>query len=270
MPFFARLAKVFFLICAVPAQAHEFWLEPHDYSVAVGEEISADLKNGENFKGATYSYIPEQFSSFNVHTRKGTAPVPGRRGDYPALTMKATTGGLHVFAFASARNVIVYPNFEKFKKFATGVGLDWVIEQHIEREMPQERVREHYYRYAKALVKVGSGAGNDKFTGMPFELVAEINPYSSAAKKGVRLRLYQDGVPAPNFELQVFNFPPGQSKAVKTILHTDATGRALVPRGDGGEFMVNAVQILVPGTEDAAGGAQWTSIWATSNYSLEE
>jgi uncharacterized GH25 family protein len=270
MPFLARFAKVFFLLCAVPAQAHEYWLEPHDYSATVGEDIIADLKNGQNFKGATYSYLPEQFTSFNVHTRKGIVAVPGRRGDYPALTMKAATGGLHVFAFASTRNVIVYPSFEKFEKFATGVGLDWVIEQHIERKLPQERVREHYYRYAKALVKVGSGAGNDSLTGMAFELVAEINPYSSAAKDGVRLRLYQNGTPVPNFELQVYNFPLDKRKVVKSIVHTDATGRALVPRSDGGEFMVNAVQILEPTGADAASGALWTSIWATTNYFLDD
>lgn len=270
MPFLSRLAKLFFLFCALPAQAHEFWVEPHAYSVKVGGEIVADLKNGENFKGATYAYIPEQFASFTLHTRKGASNVEGRRGDYPALTMKTKTGGLHVFAYASARNVIVYPSFEKFETFATGKNLGWVTARHEERGLEKDRITEHYYRYAKALVKVGSGAGRDVLTGLPFELVAEINPYSTAAKDGVRLRLYQNGAPVPNFELQVYNFPPNQRKAVATIAHTDATGRATIPRAEGGEFMVNAVQIIEPGPVDADAGAEWTSIWATTTYTLPE
>ena len=271
--FFAVILAIF---CGLPAAAHEFWLEPHDYSVAVGEDIVADLRNGEAFKGGAYPYVDEYFTRFDFITRKGAAPVPGRRGDYPALTMKAQTGGLHVFAYASTNNDLVYAKFAKFEKFVTGKDMAWVLDEHEAKGLPTEKVKEWYYRYAKSLVKVGSGAGRDVLVGMPIELVAEINPYSSDADP--RFRLYHDGVPMPDFEVQIWNYPPaadnaaaatGTTKAVESRLRTDATGRVTIPRGEGGEFLVNAVQMIEPDAAQKVQGVHWVSIWATTTYFVE-
>lgn len=280
-PRFAKFIAAFFApllsgLMSGPAMAHEFWLEPQDYSVAVGEEIVADLRNGQDFKGGAYPYVDEYFTRFDVITRKGAAPAPGRRGDYPALTMKAETGGLHVFAYASTDNNLVYAKFEKFESFVTGKDMAWVLEEHAAKGLPEDKVKEWYYRYAKSLVKVGSGAGRDVLVGMPIELVAEINPYSSNADP--RFRLYRDGAPMADFDVQIWNFPPltkgtaaavGPVKAVASRLRTDATGRVTIPRGHGGEFLVNAVQIIEPDAAQKANGVHWVSIWATTTYFIE-
>lgn len=270
-----RIAKHFagFIMLAggalttAPAAAHEFWLEPHDYSVAVGADIEADLRNGEAFKGGKYPYIDEAFTTFSVVTREGARPVPGRRGDYPALSMKAATGGLHVFAYASTDNNLTYASYEKFENFVTHKDMAWVLEAHKARGLPTEKVREDYYRYAKSLVKVGSGAGRDAPVGFPIELVAEINPYTSDADP--RFRLYHDGAPMADFEVQVWTYAPGETTSVETIYRTDATGRVTVPRGTGGEFLVNAVQMIEPDAAQAANGVHWVSIWATTTYMIE-
>jgi uncharacterized GH25 family protein len=275
-PRFAKFLTAIIVIMSVgPVAAHEFWLEPQDYAVAVGDEIIADLKNGQDFKGGAYPYIDEYFTRFDVITRKGAAPVPGRRGDYPALTMKTETGGLHVFAYASTDNNLVYAKYEKFASFVTGKDMAWVLEDHAAKGFSTEKIKEWYYRYAKSLVKVGSGAGRDVLVGMPIELVAEINPYSSDADP--RFRLYRDGAPMADFEVQIWNFPPiaegtaaiGPAKAVASRLRTDATGRVTIPRGDGGEFMVNAVQMIEPDTAQKANGVHWVSIWGTTTYFIE-
>lgn len=272
VPFFACLSAG---LAGAPAHAHEFWLEPQDYSVAVGEDIVADLRNGEAFKGGTYPYIDEYFTRFDVITRKGASPVPGRRGDYPALTMKATSGGLHVFAYASTDNNLVYAKYEKFANFVNGKDLSWVLEDHATKGFPTAKIKEWYYRYAKSLVKVGSGAGRDVLVGMPIELVAEINPYSSDADP--RFRLYRNGTPMADFEVQIWNFPPraednetaGPPKATETKLRTDATGRVTIPRGDGGEFLVNAVEMIEPDAAQKVQGVHWVSIWATTTYFID-
>lgn len=271
--FFALLVST---VVGTPTMAHEFWLEPHGYSVAVGETIVADLRNGQDFKGGAYPYVDEYFTRFDVITRKGASQVPGRRGDYPAVTMKAETGGLHVFAYASTENDLVYVKFEKFEKFVTGKDMAWVLDQHEAKGLPTEKVKEWYYRYAKSLVKVGSGAGRDVLVGMPIELVAEINPYSTDADP--RFRLYRDGKPMPDFEVQIWNFPPkeggaaaatGTTKAIATRLRTDATGRVTIPRAEGGEFLVNAVQMIEPDATQTAQGVHWVSIWGTTTYFIE-
>lgn len=271
MPRILRLAKTLLpllALLAMPAAAHEFWIEPRDYSVAVGETIEADLKNGETFKGATYPFLTSFFSDFVVIDRAGARDVEGRMGDSPAVQVRAERGGLHVFAFASTRNIVNYKNFETFENFVRSKKLDHILDEHRRNGFPADKVKETYYRYAKALVKVGTGAGRDRAVGLPIELVAEINPYSAAVAEGVRFRLLWNGAPLPDWDLQIFHFPPGADEAVKSHVTTDATGRALVPSAGGGEFLVNAVQITPPRPADADQDAHWESIWASVTYEL--
>ncbi|MEO0361557.1 MAG: DUF4198 domain-containing protein [Pseudomonadota bacterium] len=269
---FRRLAKgalsAAALFAATAAAGHEFWIEPLDYEVAVGEPIEATLKNGEDFKGSTYPYLDELFTRFELFTRDGAAPVAGRRGDNPAVNVKAATGGLHVFVYESRMYDLTYREFEKFENFLRSKKLDWALEAHAEKGFPTDRVKETYYRYPKALVKVGSGAGRDERTGQPFELVAEINPYSAAAKDGVRVRLYLEGAPFPGADVQIFHFPEGADEAAKAHATTDATGRATIPVFDGGPFLVNATHLRPPRPEGEAKGAHWESLWATMTYAL--
>lgn len=256
-------------LTASPAAAHEFWIDPLDYSVDVGGEIEARLINGSDFKGVTYPYIDAWFERFELVTRAGAAPVEGRNGDNPAVSQKAETGGLHVLVYDGTMNRLTYDDWETFKTFVTSKKLDWVLAEHDKRGLPRDKVKEAYYRYPKALVKVGSGAGRDKLDGLLFEFVAETNPYSDAAKDGVRVRLFYDGEPYPGADVQIFHFPNGAEEAVKDHATTDATGRAFIPAFDGGRFLINATMIRDPRPEGEAWGAMWESIWATMTYELE-
>lgn len=258
---------------AASASAHEFWIEPTQYQVAVGDKIEARLKNGENFKGSTYPYLDELFTRFEMINRKGTTAVTGRRGDNPALNVEARAGGLHVFSYDSRMYSLTYKDFEKFTTFVKSKKLDWVLEEHAARGLPTDRVVETYYRYPKALVKVGSGTGRDKPTGQIFELVAEINPYSDAAKDGVRVQLLYEGAPFANADIQIFHTPAKANQgeavdAIKDHVTTDATGRALIPVFDGGPFLINATHIRLPRPEGVDKGAHWESLWASMTYEL--
>ena len=263
----AKIASLAFF--ALPAAAHEFWVQPLDYAVDVGEPIQGVLKNGDMFKGPTYPYLDEWFSRFEVIDRKGATPVIGRRGDSPALNFKTERGGLHIVAYASTMYSLTYANFEKFAFFVRSKKLDWVLDAHAARGLP-DKVKETYSRYPKALVKVGSGAGRDRLVGMPFELVAEINPYSDAAKDGVRVRLYYEGEPYPGADVQIFHRPGDGEEVVKDHVTTDATGRAVIPAFDGGPFLINATMIREPRAEGAAKGAMWESLWASMTYEVEK
>lgn len=263
------LFSALIVACAAgAAAAHEFWVEPLAYQVAVGERIQAKLKNGENFKGTTYPYLDELFTRFEIVTRAGAAPVTGRRGDNPALDVKTARGGLHAVVYESKMYDLVYTDFAKFEAFVRAKKLDPILETHAEKGYPTDRVKETYYRYPKALVKVGSGAGRDGPTGQPFELVAEINPYSEAAKEGVRVRLYYEGAPHPFADIQIYHFPAGAEKAAKAHATTDATGRAVIPAFDGGPFLINATLLRPPRPEGVAVGAHWESLWATMTYEV--
>lgn len=256
------------LFCPIRAAAHEFWIEPLDYTVDVGGQMQARLKNGETFTGSTYPYLDEIFTRFDLATRAGVEPVAGRRGDDPAVNVTAQTGGLHTIVYSSRMYTVTYNSFEKFETFVRGKKLDRVLEEHAARGLPTDRVVESYYRYPKSLVKVGSGAGRDRAYGLPFELVAEINPYTAAAQDGVRVRLLYLGEPHPGADIQIFHYPTGSERAEKAHATTDRTGRATIPAFDGGPFLINAVHIRKPRPEGRAKGAVWESLWASMTYEL--
>ena len=274
MPEFTRYAKGALLCAALLsapfAKAHEFWIEPVAYEAPVGGKIEGVLRNGEFFKGSSYPFIERLFTRFEIYNRVGGGPVPGRTGDSPALQVKTENGGLHVAAYASTVQTVTYTEFEKFQDFVTSKGLDQIIDQHRAEGLSEEKVVETYYRYAKALFKVGSGAGRDVKVGMPIELVAELNPYTSAGAEGVRFRLFWLGKPLPDWNVQVFTKADAADEGVLTHYTTDKTGRVFVPAGDGGAFLVNAVQITKPRAADADKNAQWESIWASTTYRIGE
>ncbi len=256
------------LLIAPSAKAHEFWIEPLSYSVAVGDKIEGMLRNGEFFKGSSYPFVERGFTRFEIYNRSGGQPVPGRNGDSPALQIKAEKGGLHVAAYASTVSTVVYKKFEKFKSFVDSKGLGHIVDQHRAEGLSEEKVVETYYRYSKALIKVGSGAGRDVKVGMPIELVAELNPYTSAGADGVRFRLFWLGKPLPNWDVQVFKKANPTDKGELSHYTTDSNGRVFVPAEGGGDFLVNAVQITKPRASDAARNAQWESIWAATTYRI--
>ncbi len=274
MPNFRRIAKGV-LLCAVtifamPVNAHEFWIEPIAYDVAVGDKMEAALRNGEFFKGSPYPYVERKFTRFEVYNRSGGETVAGRNGDSPAFQVKSGIGGLHVAAYASAVETVVYTEFEKFISFVDSKGLSSIIDQHRAEGLSEDRVVETYYRYVKSLIKVGSGAGRDVTVGMPIELVAELNPYTSAGADGVRFRLLWRGQPLADWDVQVFQKPTPTDEGVLTHYTTDKTGRVFVPKGAGGDFLVNAVQITKPRAADAGKNAQWESIWASTTYRIAD
>ena len=264
------LAKALIVaLLSAPAAAHEFWLEPSGFALDVGDELTVRLRNGDNFKGSAYPYIGRYASRFELATRRGTETITPRDGDNPAMKTEVESGGLHVVVYDSAMYTLTYANWDKFAFFIDSKpNLAWVFAEHEAKGFPRDGVKESYYRYPKALIKVGSGAGRDKPRGQLFELVAEINPYSEAAKNGVRVQLLYEGKPFPDTDIQIFHWPEGAEEVAKDHVTTDATGRAVIPVFDGGPFLINATHMRSPRPEGAAKGMMWESIWASMTYEL--
>ncbi len=274
MPYMNRLRHWIFLACAATlptvALAHEAWIEPYDYSLQIGEPFHAHLKVGQNFKGNVFAFIPNTFTFFDMIDSQGRRPVPGRLGDIPAATFTTENDGLLVLSFRSTTNLLTYKEWQKFTDFVELHNLDWVIEKHRARGLPETNFVEAYYRFSKTLVQVGQGAGQDVNTGMPFELVALTNPYVGPAPTEIRFRLFWQQAHYPNRLVNVFRRPPEGGDAIKTTYTTDAKGEVTISTVGGGEFMVNTVNMIEPPTDFAAQTrAVWVSLWASETFMVE-
>ncbi|QFS81593.1 Nickel uptake substrate-specific transmembrane region [Roseivivax sp. THAF40] len=253
-------------LLALPAVAHEFWIEPVEYSVPAGADLIADIRVGETFEGAAYSYIPPNFTRFDIVMGDAVTEVAGRAGDRPALQMEAPEEGLAIVVHQTKAYKLVYDSFAKFENFVTHKDATWALARFEERGLDPENVRESYTRYGKSLIAVGDGAGSDREVGLLTEIVALANPYTDPLADGLPVRVLYDG--APRAETQVELFARSADGSVEVTTHrTDAEGVAVLPATPGTEYLADAVVIREIEAE-AETDPTWESLWASLTYKI--
>ncbi len=255
------------ILFANAVSAHEYWIEPDVYRLESGANIVAEVKVGADFNGDTYAYFPDNFISFDVTDSVETRPIEGRIGDSPAIDIQTTRDGLHVLSQFSSTSKLTWKTYQEFEEFVKLHGMDWVLETHAERGLPDSGFEEAYTRFSKSLVALGNGAGADSYTGMFFELVAGANPYTDDTSNGLPVTVLFEGNPLPDTLIHVFYRANPDSEVVKSAVLADATGQAVIPDFGDGEYMVNAVYMVVPFPQDVARtGVVWHSLWASLTF----
>ena len=261
---YVRSASLVFALTVAPAQAHEFWIEPLDFAVASGEPIKAQNRIGQMLKGDIDPYISSTFVRFTLTDADETRKVKGNLGDRPALQMEPARDGLHIAAYQSTPSTLRYREFGKFKKFVTKEGIEWVLEAHKERGLPDTKFRESYTRFAKSLVAVGDGAGADRPLGLRIELIALTNPYEEEGP--VQVQLLYESEPLANIQVAAFR-RNAAGDITRDVTRTDISGKATLPRKDAETTLLSAVHMVEPGAELAKRkGVVWHSLWASLTY----
>lgn len=250
------------------AKAHEFWIDPEAHQLAPGTEIVANIRVGQAYKGSALSFLPPQFRRFDYEIGDQFAPVPGTIGDRPAVAMQSPGEGLLVLVHETGDQIVNYSEFSKFVKFVIHKDAAWVVREQREAGIPQERFREVYSRYAKSLVAVGEGAGQDRVFGLETEIVALENPYTGDMSDGIDVELLYQGAPRVGTQIEVFEKAADDSVVITTVM-TDEAGRATVPVTPGHRYMLDAVVLRRPSPELAEEkNAIWESLWANLTFEV--
>ena len=262
------MSLVVFLGFSMSAHAHEFWLEPLAFQVEKGANIQAHIKVGEGLDGDTYGFFAAKFDRFDLTVDGNTKPLKDRFAQKPAVEQPTDSEGLHILTHQSKFSRLNYKKREIFEKFVRAEGIDWVLDAHEERGLHPLDFLELYQRFAKSLVKVGEGSGQDQLMGMPFEWVVLTNPYGQPKLKTVTAQLFFQKKP---FADSVVNlFIKHDDKIKKMQLKTNGGGKIDVPVGDGGVFLINAVHMVEPSKALAEStGAAWLSLWASTTFLIE-
>jgi hypothetical protein len=256
------------LFLADKAAAHEFWIDPQDFTLEAGEALRADLRVGQHFSGAAMSYLPRNFETFTVRVGDQTRVVEGRFGDIPALNMEGLPEGLAVVVHQTTFSELTWSEWERFVNFARHKDLGDVTAMHEERGIGHENVREDYIRYAKSLVAVGSGEGSDSRVGMRAELVALANPYTDDLGGEMPLQLWYDGAVRPDYQVELFA-EDAEGEVTITLHRTDAEGIVRLPVEPGMIYMADSV-ILEAVEPASAGDAVWVTHWANMTFAMPE
>ncbi len=254
------------MVLLFQVSAHEFWLEPINFKIAANKKLRAHEKVGQDFKGNKYAYLASSYASLNLTIGNNTHAVKSRLGDLPAISELVKEEGLGILSAVTTPSDVTYETWEKFSSFIKSKGLDWVFEEHKRRKLPEKNFVESYRRYAKSLVKIGHGKGNDRVLGLEFEWVIETNPYTSGSEP-IKAQLLWQGKPHAKAHVDIFNRVNG--KLIKSELITDNEGKVEIPRAKGGKYLINAVQMIeAPKKMLDEKDAVWESRWASITYEL--
>ncbi len=252
------------MLTVAPATAHEFWISPEDYTVTTPEQLLADIRVGQNFKGSAYSYIPANVERFDLVMNGKAMMVEARVGDRPALQAEAPAEGLVTVVHQTSDSFLTYTEAEKFVSFVEHKDFDGVLAEHKARGLPETGFRERYSRYAKSLIAVGDGKGADSNVGLLTEIVALGNPYVDDMAGGLPVQVFYENAPRVNTQVEIYDRPP-EGEVTVTTVRTDGDGKAMIPVQPGHEYLVDAVvmRALDPVAES---DPVWESLWASLTF----
>lgn len=233
--------------------AHDFWIEPSTFRPARGASFTASLRVGEHFAGDAVPRSASLMESFIVRDSKGERPVSGVENRDPAGHVRLEQEGVALLGYRSKASLLETTP-EKFAQFLREEGIAPVA-------MKSPVHREHFYRYAKAIVATPGSAkqGVSSVVTRPLNYRLELIPVSdpmSAAPLDLRLLFEQKPQPG------VLVVAIARETGARVEARTDARGRVklTLPRG---AWLVKAVH-LVPAPK--ASGVTWESLWASLTF----
>lgn len=254
------------LLPAIPGAAHEFWIDPLDYTIAAEDPLQARLRVGQSFAGVSMSYMTRNFSRFDLVFGDSITPVTGRLGDNPALSVEEHGEGLAIVLHETTPRDLTYDEWESFLSFAEHKDFPDIEARHLARGLPLTGFVESYTRHAKSLIAVGDGSGQDRAFGLRTEFVALANPYTDDITDGLPVLLLLDGAPRANAQVELFDRAPDGDVTI-TLHRTDSEGRAVLPVEPGHEYLADAVTLL-PLEPETEGGPVWHTLWAALTFAV--
>lgn len=251
------------------AHAHEFWIEPVNPTINVGDPLEARTFIGMEFDGDEVANYPSMQVLFDITLGDDTRLLNGAPDQRPAVATSALGEGLHVLRYQSRDFQLTYDSYDDFLAFLTEADRMDLAAEHDARGLSRDAIREVYFRYAKSLIAVGHGEGADKFLGMPWELIAMTNPYTAAQGTPMQFELRFNGDIAADEAAMVF-IRDADEVVSSIVLRSDDLGIITVPSDIKGTYLLNAIKILPASPRmETLLGASWQSLWASTTYAIE-
>ncbi len=252
------------LLSGISLSAHDFWIEPSSYQVAVGTQVTVRFLVGEEFRGKPLPLDPSRVIVFARFGATSETPVRGVAGSDTAGVVSLDDPGLHLIAYRST-SVFLELDAEKFESYLRSEGLESIIEERGRRNERKAKGRELYSRCVKSLLRAGMSGeetGFDRVLHFPVELVPELNPYRLRAGDELPVRILRQGKPLAG--VLVVAYPHAEpTRSVQR--RSDEKGRVRLPLAQAGPWLVKAVHMeRVEHSEEA----DWESWWASLTFEL--
>ncbi|MEQ9398941.1 MAG: DUF4198 domain-containing protein [Longimicrobiales bacterium] len=253
-------------LLSLPASAHDFWLIPHVFRLAPGQELIVDGRTSSTFPTSLSAVTPDRIGEARILTAGTSETLShiGVDGSVLRLSHRPTDVGQAVIAVrVLPREIPESP--ESFRNYLRVEGAPEALERY-EREgiLPTDSIIRRYAKYAKTVVEVGSG-GRRAFLQRaehPFEFTPLADPGS--VEPGQLLRIQVEFLGEPLAGARIHAGVATEANATASVLDqeylSDEAGIVAVPLAHAGIWNVRALHIV---PAPAGSGADWDVHWAT-------
>lgn len=254
---FAALTLALSGFIASGAQAHEFWMVPHDARSHVGTQVLFELRIGSGLPGKQTRRIPGLVADFSATDTQGKFAVSGHDNSLVIGHFKPRTAGATV-AVLETNPAQITLSAAEFEAYLREEGLEKIIRQRQEDGDSDQPGSELYSRFAKSIVLVdGQSGGFDRIVGLPFELIPQTEPLHYQPGQVYRLRLLHNGKPLAGTQVKA----QSQGKRryfLKTV--SDAQGDVAFTLPESGFWIFSAEEMTPSQRSDADWESQWASV----------
>jgi len=247
------------------ASAHEYYLLPKNFSPPIASEVAVEHRLGEKFKGNQMPWITQWNIRSEIWENGKSRPVKGIDGDRPALKIIPDRERLTAVIHQSNVDFLTFKTWEKFVNYTNKEGIAHAQQASLDGLKPKLDLKEAYARYAKTIITPnGTTEGTDAPTGLKIELIALKNPMTLTADEAMPVQLLYGGNPLKGANLKVFI---GIDTEVAYRIITDDEGKANIPAQGTGPYLLNAIHMTEPQSQEAKSkNAHWESFWASLTY----
>lgn len=235
-----------FLLCTIPLEAHDFWLQPSRFWVAPAAKTPLTILVGHGPARQNSPMTDDRVVAFQSVGPRGRvnrkAELHMARPGADAELAFAEPG-THVLLFASNYAPSNLPDL-RFNDYLKEEGLIEAIRIRQKNGTTDAPGRELYSRRAKALIQVGRPGpqAQPQVTsrlGLSLEIVPERNPYTIGASRNFPVRVFFEGRPLAGALVKMTDLDADE-KPVETHL-TDQAGRAVFKARRQGQWQMNVV-----------------------------
>jgi uncharacterized GH25 family protein len=242
--------------------AHDLWIEPSTFRPAPGATVAVGLRLGQDFAGDPVPRSARLIDRFVVRQGGEDQPIVGLENIDPAGWFRADGQATAVIAYRSHATFVELPA-AAFEDYLRQEGLERIIDVRARRGDRAEPGREHFYRYAKALLagKQGSLAATEPM-GLAYEIVPDEDPTVGYA--AFRGRVLYQGEPLEGaLVVALLRADPSARLAARS----DARGAFAFVLPRAGVWLIKSVHLV---HASMFSRADWDSLWASLTFELPE
>ena len=269
----ATVAFVLIALGSGVVAAHDLWLVPVQFTAAPGGRVAVMMNTGDTFPTSDAAVKPERTERAALISGEGSFRVTTFRTEATSTVADVIAPSKEGGAIVE---VVLKPIATKqprasFDDFVKHEGLDAIAAQLARTPDRRAEERRTYAKYAKTLLRVGSGKGAAKLYQKPLghrlEIVADADPFSLKPGATLPVRLLFDGKPLAGARIVIGSAAPVTATQSKMPgVRTDTEGRARLQLDrSGGAHYVHALH-MIPAT--GRSDVEWDSFWATLTFGV--